>query len=125
MPIRQTDYQRFIFIAGRFEMPSFIFAIHLSLQFTYGMKIKSFLAKPFASYIYKGIRKGMVTALADQENILQHLIKVGKATEYGKSAGLDKVNKYEEFKQAISIRDYEQMRPWIEKIKEGRHNVLW
>jgi hypothetical protein len=34
MPIRQTDYQRFIFTSGRFEMPSFIFAIHLSLQFT-------------------------------------------------------------------------------------------
>jgi hypothetical protein len=89
------------------------------------MKIKSFLAKPFASYIYKGIRKGMVTALADQEDILQHLIKVGKATEYGKSVRLDEVSKYEEFKQAIPIQDYEQMRPWIDKIKEGRHNVLW
>ena len=27
------------------------------------MKIKSFLAKPFASYIYKGIRKAMATAV--------------------------------------------------------------
>ena len=89
------------------------------------MKIKSFLAKPFASYIYKGIRKGMATAVADQENILQQLIKVGKGTEYGKSVGLDKVTKYEEFKQAIPIQDYEQMRPWIDKIKEGKHNILW
>src|SRR5258705_6848991 len=89
------------------------------------MKIKSFLAKPFASYIYKGIRKGMATALADQENILQQLIKVGKGTEFGKSVGLDKVTKYEEFKQAVSIQDYEQMRPWIDKIKEGKHNILW
>ena len=89
------------------------------------MKIKSFLAKPFASYIYKGIRKGMVTALADQENILQHLLKVGKGTEYGRSIGLDKVNKYEEFRQAVPLQDYEEMRPWIDKIKEGRHNVLW
>jgi hypothetical protein len=89
------------------------------------MKIKSFLAKPFASYIYKGIRKGMATAVADQENILQQLIKVGKGTEYGKSLGLDKVTKYEEFKQAVPIQDYEQMRPWIDKIKEGKHNILW
>src|SRR5258705_841777 len=89
------------------------------------MKIKSFLAKPFASYIYKGIRKGMATALADQENILQQLIKVGKGTDYGKSVGLDKISQYEEFKQAIPIQDYEQMRSWIDKIKEGRHNVLW
>jgi hypothetical protein len=89
------------------------------------MKIKSFLAKPFASYIYKGIRKGMATAVADQENILQQLIKVGKGTEYGKSLGLVKVTKYEEFKEAVPIQDYEQMRSWIDKIKEGKHNILW
>jgi hypothetical protein len=89
------------------------------------MKIKSFLAKPFASYIYKGIRKGMATAMTDQESILQQLLKVGKGTEYGKSMGLDKVTKYEEFKQAIPVQDYEQMRPWIDKIKEGKHNILW
>jgi hypothetical protein len=89
------------------------------------MKIKSFLAKPFASYIYKGIRKGMANAVADQENILQQLIKIGKGTEYGKSRALDKVTKYEEFKQAVPIQDYEQMREWIDKIKEGKHNILW
>ncbi len=89
------------------------------------MKIKSFLARPFASYIYKGIRKGMSTAVADQENILKNQLKTGRITEFGKMAGLDKVNTYEEFRQAIPIRDYEQMKPWIDKIKEGRHNVLW
>jgi len=67
----------------------------------------------------------MATAVADQESILQQLMKVGKGTEYGKSLGLDKVTKYEEFKQAIPIQDYEQMRPWINKIKEGKHNILW
>ena len=89
------------------------------------MKIKSFLARPFASYIYKGIRKGMSTAAADQEDILKTLIKTGRNTEFGKAAALDKVNTYEEFRQVIPIRDYEQLRPWIDRIKEGRHNVLW
>jgi len=89
------------------------------------MKIKSFLARPFASYIYKGIRKGMATAVADQDEILKTLLKVGRTTEFGKDAGLDKVNTYEEYKQAVAIRDYEQMRPYIDKIKEGKHNILW
>jgi hypothetical protein len=48
------------------------------------MKIKSLFAKPFASYIYNKIRKGMTTALADQDAIFKELIKVGKATEFGK-----------------------------------------
>ena len=89
------------------------------------MKIKSFLAKPFASYIYNKIRKGIHTALEDQDNTLKQLIKVGRTTEFGKEHVFDKVNTYQEFQQAIRIRDYEQYRPYIDKIKEGRHNVLW
>jgi GH3 auxin-responsive promoter len=89
------------------------------------MKIKSFFAKPFASYIYKGIRKGMSTAVEDQADILKTLIKVGRNTEFGKQTGLNKVNTYQEFSQAVPIRDYEEIRPFIEMIKEGKHNVLW
>lgn len=89
------------------------------------MKIKSFLARPFASYIYKGIRRSIETAVADQENILRSMIKTGRKTEIGKDTHLNEVNTYEEFRQAISIRDYELLRPYIDRIKEGRHNVLW
>lgn len=89
------------------------------------MKIKSILAKPFAGYIYKNIQKSKTTAVADQESILKQLIKVGRNTEYGKSLGLDDINSYDEFRQAVPIRDYEQIKPWIDKIIEGKHNVLW
>ena len=89
------------------------------------MKIKSLLARPFAAYIYKGIRKEMVSAVADQENILKNQLKIGRITEFGKESRLENVNNYEEFRQAIIIRDYEELRPWVDKIKEGRHNILW
>jgi hypothetical protein len=89
------------------------------------MKIKSVLAKPFAGYIYKSIQKNKLTALADQDQILKQLLKTGKDTEYGKELGLAKINGYDEYKQAVPIRDYEQIRPWIDKIIEGKHNVLW
>jgi hypothetical protein len=87
--------------------------------------IKSFLAKPFANYIYKGVRKGMATAVEDQENILKELLKTGKNTDFGKEHHLQNVSVYEEYVQAVPIRDYEQFKPYVEKIKEGRHNVLW
>jgi len=89
------------------------------------MKFKSFLAKPFASYTYAKVRKGMSTALHDQEAILKELLKIGKSTEFGKEHGLDKINTYDEFKKAVPIRDYESFKPYIEKIKEGKHNILW
>jgi hypothetical protein len=100
--------------------------VHLALnKDMIQMKIKSFLAKPFAAYIYKGIRKDMLTAVEDQESILKQLVKTGRITEYGKIHGLTNVNSYEEFREAIPIVDYEQMRPYIQKIKEGKHNILW
>src|SRR6059058_3565040 len=89
------------------------------------MKFKSFLAKPFASYVHAKIKKGMGTALQDQEAILKELLKVGKTTEFGKEHGLDKATGYEDFKKLVPIRDYEAFKPFIEKIKEGKHNILW
>ncbi|ANE49962.1 GH3 auxin-responsive promoter family protein [Flavisolibacter tropicus] len=89
------------------------------------MKIKSLLAKPFASYIHSKIRKGMHTALADQDAILKELLKVGKNTEFGKDHQFGNINSYREYTQGVPIRDYEAFKPYINKVKEGRHNVLW
>ncbi|MBC8004698.1 MAG: GH3 auxin-responsive promoter family protein [Verrucomicrobia bacterium] len=89
------------------------------------MKIKSLLAKPFANYIYKGIRKGVGTAIQDQEAILKELIKVGKITEFGNEHHFKDVSSYESFSQAVPIRDYEAFKGYIDRIKEGKHNVLW
>ncbi len=67
----------------------------------------------------------MQTALSDQENILKNLLKTGRNTEFGKESHFHEVNNFEEFKQAVPIRDYEQLKPWIERIKQGKHNILW
>lgn len=89
------------------------------------MKIKSFFAKPYAAYVHRTLSREKRTALADQEKILEHLIRVGRQTAYGKQVKLSDVNGYQAFREAIPLQDYESMRPWIEKIKEGKDNVLW
>ena len=89
------------------------------------MKIKSFLAKPFAGFIYKQVKKGMETAEEDQQSIFNQLIKVGAKTEFGKEHGFGQIKAHEDFVQQVPIRDYEQFKPYIEKIKQGKHNVLW
>ncbi len=89
------------------------------------MKIKSFLAKPYASIIYSKVRKAMATAVADQQAVLQQLVKYGGRTIFGKEHNLQQVKTYEDFKKAIPIRDYEAFVPYIDKIKSGEQNVLW
>ena len=89
------------------------------------MKIKSYLAKPFAGIIQLKIQRAMHNATQDQQKIMTDLIKKGADAEYGKAHFISEVNDYQSFKQAIPIRDYEGFRPYIDKIKEGKHNVLW
>ncbi|WP_290791698.1 GH3 auxin-responsive promoter family protein [Flavihumibacter sp. UBA7668] len=89
------------------------------------MKFKSFLAKPFASYVYKQVKRSMQQAVPDQEAIFRELLKTGSGTQFGKDHHLGEVKTMEEFRQAVPIRDYEQIKPWIELVKEGKHNILW
>lgn len=67
----------------------------------------------------------MGTAVEDQEAIFKDLIKTGSKTVFGNDHHLGNINTYDEFKQAVPIRDYEAFKPYINQIKEGKHNVLW
>src|SRR5689334_17585337 len=89
------------------------------------MNLKSLLARPFANYIYNKISKGMETAVGDQQNIFKNLIKSAKDTQFGKDHHFETIQSYEDFKKQVPIRDYEQLKPYIEKIKEGKPNILW
>lgn len=89
------------------------------------MNLKSLLAKPFAQYIHKQIRRNSNHAVADQETIFKQLLKTGKGTEFGKEHHFTDIQQYEAFRQAVPIRDYELLKPYIERVKEGTENVLW
>ena len=89
------------------------------------MNLKSLLAKPFAHYIANKVKKEAHQAVADQTSIFKSLLKGVKNTQFGKDHGLDTVQDYEGFKKAVPIRDYEQFVPYINMIKEGKHNILW
>jgi len=89
------------------------------------MKFKSLLAKPFASIVSSRIRKEMQRAVEDQDSILTDLVKTGRKTDFGADHKFDAIQSYTDYKQAVPIRDYEQFKPYINRIKEGKHNVLW
>ena len=89
------------------------------------MGIKSVLAKPLASYVAKSIEKQKFNALEDQQKIFLSLISQAQVTEFGKEHHFNQINAHEEFKQAVPIRDYELFKPYVEKIKEGKQNILW
>ena len=89
------------------------------------MKIKSFFAKPFATYIHRQTRKSSLTAVEDQEQIFQSLLKAALKTEFGKEHHFIEIKNQEDFIKNVPVREYEDFKKYIDKIKEGKHNILW
>ncbi len=67
----------------------------------------------------------MELAVQHQQQILKSLLKTGSTTQFGKDHKMLQVANQPEFSQAIPIRDYEQLKPYIELIKQGKDNILW
>ena len=89
------------------------------------MKFKSLLAKPFASYVSARTKRSATTALNDQEAIFKQLLKGLRNTEFGKDHQAKDITDHAGFVQAVPVREYEAFKPYIEKIKAGKHNILW
>ena len=89
------------------------------------MNLKTLLALPFAKHIYNKTIKDSSTALQNQELILKDLLQTVNKTVFGADHHLHDVKNYEEFKQAVPIRDYELFKSYIQLIKEGKENILW
>ncbi len=60
-----------------------------------------------------------------QKSIMQNLVVTGQHTVFGKDHQLEKVKSYEDFKQAIPLRDYEQLKNYFDRVATGEANVLW
>ena len=81
--------------------------------------IKSTLVRPLARQIHRGIRRWSADAVGAQQKVFEQLIKKGKKTAFGKDHKLNKITSYEAFRNEVPIRDYEGIKPYIERIKKG------
>ena len=89
------------------------------------MGIRSLLAKPFASFVVKDIKKWSSKPVETQFKVFDYLLDNLKKTAFGKNKGLIGISTYEEFKTKVPIQDYEGFIPYINQIKKGDLNVLW
>ncbi|MDY7396540.1 GH3 auxin-responsive promoter family protein [Aureibaculum sp. 2210JD6-5] len=89
------------------------------------MRIKSILAKPIAKRIQKRTYKWANVPEKTQEKVFKKLITQAKNTTFGKEHNFDKIKSYQDFKKQVPIRDYEDLKPYIEQILKGKSDVLW
>ena len=83
------------------------------------------LAKPFAAYIAGQTKKWSLEPVAHQEKILKYLTKESVRTHFGKDHDFGSISNYEDFKRHVPIKDYEALKPYIERVVHGEADVLW
>ncbi|MEZ5042973.1 MAG: GH3 auxin-responsive promoter family protein [Saprospiraceae bacterium] len=89
------------------------------------MGFKSLIIKPIARKIGHDIKNWSKYPIDAQEEVFQLLLKGGQQTSFGKDHNFDHIKTYEAFRQEVPIRDYEGIRPYIDRIKAGEADVLW
>lgn len=60
-----------------------------------------------------------------QEEWFKKLVNTAKDTEWGKKYDYKSIKSTEEFAQRVPISEYEQIMPYILRLRRGEQNVLW
>ena len=89
------------------------------------MSLKSFFAKIFANIVVMQQQKWMIRPVETQQQVFNSLISQAKFTQFGKDHLFSNIKNYSDFKQLVPIRDYEALRPYVEKVVAGEKDILW
>lgn len=60
-----------------------------------------------------------------QREVLQDLVTSAQYTEFGRKYNLSNLFNVRNLKSAIPIHEYEDLKPYIERIMNGEQNILW
>lgn len=89
------------------------------------MNVKSKLIKPIAKVINKFSLIAAKDADKIQRTILQTLMHNAENTLFGINHEFKSIKNYEQFKANVPVRDYEQLRFYIDKIVAGEKDICW
>ena len=89
------------------------------------MSIKTVAAKLFAKKIYKETQTWAKNPIVTQEKVFRDLIDNAANTKFGKDHHFAAINTHEDFAKQVPIRDYEILKPYIDKVVQGEADILW
>lgn len=87
--------------------------------------MKSKIIKPIAKLLLGISKKDGDKAQAIQEKTLLEIINQAKNTLFGKDHHFSEIKNYQDFKSKVPVRDYENLRIYIDKVVAGESDILW
>tara|TARA_R110002012_G_scaffold263456_2_gene446469 strand:+ start:129425 stop:130921 length:1497 start_codon:yes stop_codon:yes gene_type:complete len=89
------------------------------------MSLKSLAAKIFAKRIHKRNQKWIGKPFEAQEKLFQELIAKARFTSFGKDHNFDGIKTHADFVKNVPVRDYEELKTYVERVVQGESDVLW
>jgi len=66
-----------------------------------------------------------INAIENQQELLLDLVKTAEKTLFGREHQFESIKSIEDFQKNVPVSDYEDLKPYIEKIKKGQAKILW
>ena len=89
------------------------------------MSLKSVSAKIVSKIVALRIQKWAKNPVETQQKVFEKLISEAKNTAFGKDHDFKNITSFEDFAAKVPIRDYEALKPYVERVVSGEENVLW
>ena len=89
------------------------------------MYLKSVGAKIFAKIVVNRIQKWATKPVETQQKVFKALITEAKNTAFGQDHDFGNINSFQDFAKKVPIRDYEELKSYINRVVSGEENVLW
>ena len=88
------------------------------------MNITKIISKTFEPRL-KQIDLYATQASEIQHRVLRHLIQQAAHTEWGKKYDYSTIRSYEDFRNRLPIQTYDDIKPYVERLRAGEQNLLW
>jgi hypothetical protein len=89
------------------------------------VKVLSPIISLIARLRFRAINAWVSFPISSQRNVLQHLITQAQYTEFGRKYSFSKFNNVKDFKNNVPIHEYDDIKPYIDRMMHGEENILW
>jgi hypothetical protein len=89
------------------------------------MRILSPALKGLIKLRWSSIDNFLLNPESTQTMLFNNLVHSGQFTEFGKKYDFQHLDNVREFKKNVPVSEYEDLKPYIQKMMEGNQNVLW
>ena len=89
------------------------------------MGLKAVLSRVFAAWTSREINRIRSKSVELQNQTFQYLLKKAQNTAFGIDHHFEAIKTYHDFKKLVPVRDYEDLKPYIDRVTAGEEDILW